>query len=88
LLSGTASSILLRSISDTLAITGRRLMGPYDVTSVGVFRFGYHDDLRELPPNRKVARAKYAVVCVCVYIYILYIFIYVMSRMRSYLKEK
>jgi hypothetical protein len=38
LLSGTASSVLLRSgLSDTLAIMGRRLMGLYDVTSVGGF---------------------------------------------------
>jgi hypothetical protein len=38
LLIGTASSVLLRSgLSNTLAIMGRRLMGLYDVTSIGGF---------------------------------------------------
>jgi hypothetical protein len=38
LLSGTASSILLRSsLSDALAVMVRRSMGLYDVTSVGEF---------------------------------------------------
>jgi hypothetical protein len=31
----------------------------------GFPRFGYHDDLSELPLNRKVAKAKYAVVYIC-----------------------
>jgi hypothetical protein len=38
MLSGTASSVLLRSsLSSTLAIVGRRLMGLYDATSVEGF---------------------------------------------------
>jgi hypothetical protein len=37
-LSGTASAVLLRhDLSNTLAIMGRRLMGLYDVTSLGAF---------------------------------------------------
>jgi hypothetical protein len=59
LLSGIASSVLLRSsFSNTLAIMGRRLMGLYDVTSVRGFpSLDIVNDLSEIPLNRKVAKA-------------------------------
>jgi hypothetical protein len=61
----TVSSILLSSsLSNTSAMNGRRLMGLYDVTSVGGggggSMFGYNDKFKELPLNRNVAKAKYA----------------------------